>query len=179
MGRIAFSRQYALWHGSPSAARYAEGTVFAVGTSGGGFTNLYNFTGGDVGSFPYAGLVGGGTNLYGTASEGGGNSGSGTVFVVSTNGTGFEPLHDFTGESSDGSNPYGPLILSGNTLYGMANALDGITVYGINTSGPTFSRLFLLQASQGLYPDGGFILSGTNLYGNGDARRTLFQRHSL
>jgi uncharacterized repeat protein (TIGR03803 family) len=145
---------------------FANGTVFAVGTNGGGFTNLYNFTGDDVGSFPYAGLVLGGSNLYGTASAGGNKAGYGTVFVVSTNGTGFAPLHDFTGESSDGSNPFGPLILSGNTLYGMAGSSDaGGTVYGINTSGPTFSRLLLLSDSQGEYPNGGFILSGTNLYG--------------
>src|ERR1039458_9177704 len=54
----------------------------------------------------------------------GGTNGTGTVFAVNTNGTGFMTLHSFTARSgslstnSDGAYPNDGLILSGNTLYG-------------------------------------------------------------
>ncbi|HWX22872.1 MAG TPA: choice-of-anchor tandem repeat GloVer-containing protein [Candidatus Binatia bacterium] len=55
-----------------------NGTVFAVNTDGTGFTNLYSFTGGSDGAYPWAALVLCGNTLYGTAS-----SGYGTVFSLS------------------------------------------------------------------------------------------------
>ena len=70
------------------------------------------------GARPRAGLILSGNTLYGTTYRGG-TSGSGTVFAVNTNGTGFTKLHDFAGYPDEGGNPYG-LILSGNTLFGMS-----------------------------------------------------------
>ena len=104
-----------------------DGTVFAVNTDGTGFTTLYSFTGGDDGAIPQnagSGLVLSGNALYGTTENGGG-PGSGTVFVINTDGTGFRLLHSFTGlysipTNSDGAYPNAHLILSGNTLYGTA-----------------------------------------------------------
>jgi uncharacterized repeat protein (TIGR03803 family) len=103
-----------------------NGTVFAVNTNGTGFTNLHSFTARPVpytgtnsdGALPLAGLILSGNTLYGTAYQGG-SSGSGTVFAVNTNGTGFTNLYSFNG-GSDGANPDVGLILSGNTLYGTA-----------------------------------------------------------
>src|SRR6266404_1602284 len=96
-----------------------NGSVFAVNTSGTGFTNLHSFNGSD-GTSPVAGLTLSGSTLYGTAS-GGGSSGNGTVFAVNTDGSGFTILHSFTGfNSSDGAGPWGGLILWGKTLYGTA-----------------------------------------------------------
>ena len=101
------------------------GTVFAVNINGMGFTNLYSFTNGTDGAYPYAGLILSGNTLYGTAA-GGGSSGNGTVFELNTNGTDFTNLYSFTAASV----PHLPtatelirmagLILSGNTLYGTA-----------------------------------------------------------
>ena len=111
-----------------------DGAVFRMKTDGTGFTNLYSFT---PLSNPYSGTNSDGANpnrlilsgniLYGTAS-GGGSSGDGAVFSVSTDGTGFTNLYSFTTVSgifpsitnSDGANPNSGLILSGNTLYGTA-----------------------------------------------------------
>ena len=65
------------------------------------FTTLYSFTGGSDGAQPLAGLILSSNILYGTAS-GGVNPGKGTVFALSTDGTGFTTLYSFTG-GSDGA----------------------------------------------------------------------------
>src|SRR5260221_24230 len=44
------------------------GTVFALNTNGTGFTTPYNFTGGNDGANPSAGLILSNNTLYGTAS---------------------------------------------------------------------------------------------------------------
>ncbi len=154
------------------------GTVFAVSTNGTGFTNLYNFSGGNDGANPEGGLVLSGNTLYGTTFYGGTN-GNGTVFAISTNGTGFTKLYSFTAKNfngntggmtnSDGANPYAVLILSGSTLYGTASTggnsdYGSGTVFAINTNGTGFTNLhsFIGNAAE---PFAGLILSGNTLYG--------------
>jgi uncharacterized repeat protein (TIGR03803 family) len=175
-----------------------SGTVFAVNTDGTGFTNLHSFASGGIeGSidyppfetfntnsdraYPNAGVILSGNTLYGVAVAGGTN-GTGTVFAVNTNGTVFTVLHTFTAAfivygdtNSDGANPDPELILSGNTLYGTANAggLSGNgALFAINTDGTGFTNLYNFTATSGnLYTnsDGsgptGLILSGHTLYG--------------
>jgi uncharacterized repeat protein (TIGR03803 family) len=139
---------------------YGEGTVFAVNTDGTGFTNLHSFTGYDGGN-PYAGLILSGNTLYGTALGGlTFPSGAGTVFSLSTNGTGFTNLYMFTATSysppygnSDGATPVAELVLSGDTLYGTAS--DG----GSSGNGSVFSLSLLavsapLQVTTASLPDG-------------------------
>jgi uncharacterized repeat protein (TIGR03803 family) len=111
-----------------------QGTVFKVNTDGTGFTTLHSFTAVDPiaqtnsdGAFLRAGLALSGNTLYGTALLGG-SSGLGTMFAVNTDGTGFTNLHSFTG-GSDGDQPIGGLMLSGNTLYGTASS-GGSLGYG-------------------------------------------------
>jgi uncharacterized repeat protein (TIGR03803 family) len=158
--------------------------VFAVNTDGTGFTTLYTFTGGSDGGWPRrAPLILSGYTLYGTTYQGGsgrGSSGNGTVFAVNTNGTGFTNLHSFTattsGRNSDGANPYGGLILSGNTLYGMASAGGSSgngTVFAVNTDGTGFATLHSFAGvKDGANPYGGLILSGNTLYGMASAGGT-------
>src|SRR3569833_4098 len=57
--------------------------------------------------------------LYGVSSTGGVSAppGSGAVFKVQPDGTGFSILYNFT-NGVDGSGPVAALVLSGNTLYG-------------------------------------------------------------
>jgi uncharacterized repeat protein (TIGR03803 family) len=110
-------------------------------------------------------LILSGNTLYGTA-QSGGSSGAGTVFAVSTAGTGFTNLHSFTG--SDGGNPQAGLILSGNTLYGTAygGGSSGYgTVFAVNTNGTGFTNLHSFTYSDGANPEAGLILSGNTLYG--------------
>src|SRR5271165_1096627 len=83
------------------------------------FNVIHNFTGGQDGANPLAGLtIDRGGNLYGTAYRGG--AGYGTVYKLAHKGSGwtFNPLYAFAG-GSDGAHPYGRVIFGGNgTLYG-------------------------------------------------------------
>jgi uncharacterized repeat protein (TIGR03803 family) len=172
-----------------------EGTVFAINTDGTDFTNLHtfakivanasNFGTNSDGANPYDELILSGNTLYGTT-ETGGTNGSGTVFAVNTNGSGFTVVHTFTalsarfgGTNGDGANPWGGLLLSGGTLYGTTygGGTNGNgTVFAVNTSGTVFTVLhtftetvadasFAATNSDGANPEAGLILSGATLYG--------------
>lgn len=153
------------------------GTVFAVNTNGTGFTNLHNFTSASDGANPATALVLSGNNLYGVA-QGGGSSGSGTVFAISTNGTGFTNLYNFTalpfGTNSDGAYPVPGMILSGNTLYGTAfggGSSGNGTVFAIHTDGTGITNLhsFAGSPSDGANPLAGLLLLGNTLYGTANS----------
>jgi uncharacterized repeat protein (TIGR03803 family) len=122
------------------------------------------------GANPNAGLVLSGGTLYGTTATGG-SWGGGTVFAINTNGTGFMLLHAFTG-GSDGANPWAGLVVSGNTLYGVAyrgGSEGGGTVFAINSDGSGFTNLYSFASGpDGANPIGGLFLSGNTLYGTAD-----------
>lgn len=165
------------------------GTVFAVNTDGSSFTNLHSFSVyfyetnqyyTNSGAFPHGALVLSGDTLYGTTSAGGNgmigfdDPGSGTVFAVKTNGTGFTTLHAFamlsgpSRNNSDGANPAAGLVLSANTLYGTTSSggdSGNGTVFALNTDGKGFTNLHRFNFSDGGYPEAGLTLSGNTLYG--------------
>jgi uncharacterized repeat protein (TIGR03803 family) len=133
------------------------GTAFALNPNGTGFQTLYAFGPqppyNSVGANPSGGLVLLGNRLYGTAIYGGNalppwleslnDAGSGTVFAINTDGTGFTVLHSFPTNTvnSDGIWPYAQLIIDGNTLYGATSA-------GAEGNGTVFAMN--MQASLGL-----------------------------
>src|ERR1035437_6209555 len=151
------------------------GTVFKVNTNGTGFTTLHVFTPPTAsspytnsdGANPHASLILSGNTLYGTAYQGG-SSGFGTVFAVNTGGTGFTPLHSFT-YGSDGAFPQAGLVLSGNTLYGTAEAGGTSSGSGkgfaLNTDGTGFTTLHSFTGGDGYSPQTQLVLSGNTLYG--------------
>jgi uncharacterized repeat protein (TIGR03803 family) len=109
----------------------------------------------------------------------GGASGEGIIFSISTSGSGFTDLHDFSGSATDGAFPNGNLTLTGSTLYGMTDGgganTDGI-IFSINTNGTGFSDIhdFSNGAADGGYGGWGyfyyltensFTQSGNTLYG--------------
>ena len=158
------------------------GTVFAVDTDGTGFKTLHTFSGGADGARPKCGLVILGNTLYGTTG-GGGDSGSGTLFAINADGSGFTNLYSFSALSSsapytnaDGAFPDSSLLLTGNTLYGTA-AGGGIsgsgTVFALHIDGSGFTNLYTFSATagspgrnnDGANPHGKLLLTGDTLFG--------------
>ncbi|HXB59983.1 MAG TPA: choice-of-anchor tandem repeat GloVer-containing protein [Candidatus Acidoferrales bacterium] len=121
-----------------------------------------------------AGLVISGSTLFGTTQLGG-NSGNGTVFAVSLDGTGYTNLYSFSaddnnGTNSDGASPMAGLTLSNNTLYGTTTSggLNGSgTLFAINTDGTSFTNIYNFGSSgdDGVDPMSALIISGNKLYG--------------
>jgi uncharacterized repeat protein (TIGR03803 family) len=159
---------------------FGHGTVFAVNTDGTGFTNLYGFAAARTNSAgtytnsdgleTFFGLNLSGNTLYGTAGTGG-SSGSGTVFALRTDGTGFTILHNFSAFDSgsrnlDGSSPNG-MILSGNILYG--------TTFGGGNSGngTLFSISFAPQLAITPSPANVILTWPTNVAGFDTSGYTL------
>ena len=94
------------------------GTVFRISPSG-SYTNLYSFTGGSDGGWPWAGLVQGSDgNFYGTTLGGG----AGTLFRISPSGS-FSNLYSFSLSFSEGYSPKQLVQGSDGNFY-------GITYYG-------------------------------------------------
>jgi uncharacterized repeat protein (TIGR03803 family) len=168
------------------------GTIFSIKTDGTGFTNLFNFSL-NSGSLPYAGVVLAGNALYGAATLGGAN-GNGTLFAINTDGTGFSLLHTFTATTfdpvssaptnSDGSSPYGTLLLIGNTLYGttyQGGSAGNGSIFALTTNGGAFTNLhnfsltvldpspFGYTNADGAHPFAGLALLGDSLYGTASA----------
>jgi uncharacterized repeat protein (TIGR03803 family) len=170
------------------------GTIFKINTNGTGYTNFYSFsqpsgpdrTNSD-GAFPACSLVLLGTNLYGTAAEGG-DLGGGTIFVTDTNATAFMVLHAFpttngiTGTNVGGARPSSGLTLAGNELYGttFTGGTGGSgTVFKMNTDGSGFTTLYNFSVTNGMgtngtgagtnfdgaHPVGGLLFAGGTLYG--------------
>jgi uncharacterized repeat protein (TIGR03803 family) len=165
----------ALYGTTYAGGSWSNGTVFRIETDGTAFTNLHSFAAkiegtpiNSEGWGPYAALVLSGNTLYG-ATPYGGERYNGTLFKLNTDGSDFTLLHAFT-SGLDGGEPYGNLILSGDTLYGTTGE-DGSggwgTVFAINTNGTglTNPHSFTSAPNDGDGPDAGVILSGNTLYG--------------
>src|SRR5262249_52799236 len=148
------------------------GTVFKVNTDGTGYTELYNFTGGSDGAYPYAGVTLSSNVLYGTAHDRGG-WGSGGVFRLNTDGAGFTGLKSCSAlvnyTNSDGAYPYAGVTVSGSVLYGTTSSggTSGAgTVFKLNTDGTGYTVLYSFTGgSDGGDPFAGVTLSGSVLYG--------------
>ncbi len=106
------------------------GAVYKIKPDGSGAVKLLQFTGPPDGGQPYGDLICDGTYLYGVTKNGG-TLNKGIVFKVKLDGTGYVKMLDFLGVTN-GSNPFGSLILDGATLYGMT--YDG----GVNSFGTIF-----------------------------------------
>jgi uncharacterized repeat protein (TIGR03803 family) len=146
------------------------GTIFKIGNDGSNYGLLHAFAGGpgDGQSPLYASLAQSGSNLYGMTAFGG-TANLGTIFRMAMDGTGYAVLHSFAGGAADGQKPYGSLILSGSTLYGMTDAgsTNSGAIFKIETDGTGITQLhtFAGGPGDGSTPRGGLILSGSTLYG--------------
>ncbi|HXC03713.1 MAG TPA: choice-of-anchor tandem repeat GloVer-containing protein, partial [Bacteroidia bacterium] len=105
------------------------GTVFKLLPDGSGYTDLFDFNGGN-GREPMGGLISDGTYLYGMTNIGGVND-DGVVFKIRKDGTGYVHLADFN-NAGNGANPHGDLYFDGSTFYGTTS------VGGANSMGTVF-----------------------------------------
>jgi uncharacterized repeat protein (TIGR03803 family) len=146
------------------------GVVFKVNHDGTGFLIIHQFAGGaQDGAEPKAGLIfGQDGKLYGTTTQGGTN-GVGTVFVIGTDGNGFQVLHSFT-SATDGDTPSANLVqgadgfLYGTAMFSGPN-FDG-TLFRMATDGSQFYEMHSFSAGlDGSNPVGLSQGSDGNLYG--------------
>jgi uncharacterized repeat protein (TIGR03803 family) len=162
-----------------------NGTVFKLNQGGTLFTPVHAFNGAD-GYGPQGGVLEGSDGaLYG-CTYGGAAFGSGNLFVVQKNGTGFSVLHQFGSSAFDGLNGIVRLtegsdgVLYGVTPNGGSNSVG--TVFRIDKSGSSYQVLYHFgqTATDGKNPLGALIegsnhaLYGTTSSGGTDGNGTVF-----
>ncbi|MGA8384062.1 MAG: choice-of-anchor tandem repeat GloVer-containing protein, partial [Candidatus Cybelea sp.] len=176
-----------LYGTTANGGKYFSGTVYDLSLSSKAETVLYNFSGGEDGGTPLAGLtIDHADRLYGTTNYGGYFSyycqaGCGTVFEVSPPATrsdhwNYAVIHEFVGGvPGDGALPLDPLLLDGaGNLYGttfLNQGAGGGTAFeltpGRRHGSWTETVLYRFPAFRGdaVAPSAGFISdSGDNLY---------------
>lgn len=118
-------------YGTTSSGGTGSGGTLYKMTTGGSYKVLVNFSTSNHtnGATSYAGVVMGSDKyLYGVTSAGGAN-GQGVLFRVSTTGSNFKVLHDFT--TATGDTPFAtPLLHTNGTIYGMAFHGGAHAAYG-------------------------------------------------
>jgi hypothetical protein len=152
---------------------YNNGTVFKLthGTNGWMGKVLYDFTGGDNGAYPLAGVIfdqqG---NLYGSTQQGGDDDVGVVYQLTPTKGKwSIQVIHNFTG-GLDGGNPtsfnlaidsagnlYGETLFGG--LYGYGNAYELTPTTGGEWTETTLHSF--ADTSDGEYPEGGLTLNSS------------------
>ncbi len=125
--------------------------------------------------------------IYGTTDSGG--AGSGTIFAISTNGTGFTLLHTLAAQNSDqtsteGDYPNSSLVQSSDgTLFGLANnggSVGAGTLFSLSPNGLYFTvRHNFGVGTDGAYPQKLILgndgeLYGTTYGGGGNFYGTIF-----
>ena len=165
----------------------SAGVVYKVDTNGNNFAVIHHFDGGNDGGNPFGTLVqGSDTTLYGVARNDGAN-GFGTVFSIDPGGATYTVLHTFGTVATDGSNPYGGLLLaSDGKLYGTTekshNGVGFGTVFRVDTDGTDFETLHTFTGGNDGHdpvaplvemPDG--FLYGTTLLGGAGSQGTVFK----
>ncbi len=167
---------------------YGGGTVFKINADGSGYQILHSFSGvGGDGLWPYAGLVMTPNGvLYGTTEEGG-DWDYGTVFRLSTDGSGFEVLHSFGDTGGDGAYPYATLVVGGDgALYGttyLGGSSDSGTIFRLNPADGAYSVVysFGVTAGDGANPSATLIIGfdgalyGATEEGGGGGFGTVFR----
>jgi uncharacterized repeat protein (TIGR03803 family) len=142
----------------------------------------------------FGGLIQSGSTLYGLTYSNdrrGGSFGGGTIYQFDLNSNTESVLHNFpnflTLNPGDGKQPYGSLIQSGSTLYGMnsfggtgSGAGGGGTIFQYSLATNSESVLYTFEDfPDGTTPYGSLLQSGSSLYGmtseGGNNGGVLFQ----
>jgi uncharacterized repeat protein (TIGR03803 family) len=151
------------------------GTAFQLKRSGNKWTEtkIYDFKAGTDGEYPINGVVQGSDGtLYGTTLFGGSYQ-YGTLFSLKQSGGSWTHtvLHEF-GSAADGQEPYGGLLLVGDTLYGTAEfggTKGAGIIFSLSQSGGVWTENILYNfngGSDGAEPCATLIADADgNLYG--------------
>ncbi|MEQ9304952.1 MAG: hypothetical protein RJQ14_13670, partial [Marinoscillum sp.] len=143
-----------------------SGTIFKVSVDGEQFVKLHDFEIPE-GQFPNGIILGTDGYLYGMTQTGGPNNvygRYGVIYKISTDGSQFEVLHEFSGSRLDGRSPLGNLIegtdgkLYGLTQMGGYNTpnyvhAEGI-IFRIDRDGSNFELLHDMKPETGTQPMG-------------------------
>jgi len=170
------------------------GTIFRINQDGSGFTVLYRFaafTSANVaaspvntdGAYPTAELIEGPDGLlYGITSAGGPN-GTGAIFKIAKDGSGFQLLHTFSAitttatdtvaKNAEGTSPSSPMLVGADGKFYGTTSAGGVngrgTIFRINFDGTGFQLIHtfsettadattaLLKNADGATPDAGLI----------------------
>jgi uncharacterized repeat protein (TIGR03803 family) len=183
-----------LYGTTTSGGAAGGGAVFKLNPDGTGYSILHHFdTNGGDGNFPIGGMVEGRDGaLYGTTLKGG-SKGTGTVFKLSKDGSGYSILYNFVGNTNgDGAFPNGGVIEATNgVLYGTTGGggtNNQGTVFSLSRDGSDYSllHLFGMSTGDGAGPTAGPVQAsdgvlygvtgggGTNRSYNGSTPGTVF-----
>lgn len=141
------------FYGTTSAGGTGSGGAVYKVTTAGAYTVLTNFVSGSTttGATPFSGLVQGSDKfLYGVTSSGGANK-QGTLFKISTTGTGLTILHSF--DTTTGDTPLStPFLHTNGTIYGMTShggvhVSDGV-LYSMNVGLKPFVAPVVLHSAK-------------------------------
>jgi uncharacterized repeat protein (TIGR03803 family) len=173
-----------LLYGTTYGGNNTSGIVFKMSTTG-SITLLHAFGGGlSDGAAPVGNLVQGSDGSFYGATSGGGSSGDGAVFKITSAGS-FTYLHGFSG--TDGYQPDAPLVEGPDGNFYSTTFLGGATAQGNvfkMTPGGTVTSLhaFVGGPTEGKYLSGGLVYGsdgnyyGTSQYGGGGPQEgTVFQ----
>ena len=103
------------------------------------------------GANPQSLLLLSGNTIFGTANRGGAG-GSGTIFKISNDGSGFNILKNYSGTGGDVGYPHGGLTLSGSVLFGTTEGGGSFglgTIFKLNTNGTGYVILKSFTYSDG------------------------------
>ncbi len=148
-----------------------SGTIFKIDLDGTNFGLLYQFKGpsfGDGYNIEHR-LTLVGTTLYGDTNQGG-TAGTGTIFKINTNGTGYAVLYSFEGTTGNDGHPSSALTLVDDHLIGSTDPIDSTypdILYSIKLDGSGFGVFYRFNGAttEGREPGGDLVAIGSNLYG--------------
>lgn len=153
------------------------GTIYKLTAPNWSYTELHSGILDKTGIGPTAPLTISGSTIFGTMSVGGNpRCGCGTIFSISTNGSGYQDIYFFgpgaPQKPVDGSTPIGGVILVGGMLYGTTSAggkYGNGVIYKVSPSGSGYTVLYNFNTPNSPQNSGsqGELLLGKdgNLYG--------------
>jgi uncharacterized repeat protein (TIGR03803 family) len=171
LGALVEGTNGALFGTTSAGGTTLNGAVYTLNKDGSGYTIIKTLNSASDGGSPSCALIVGSDGLlYGTAAVGG-SAGSGTVFKLNQNGSGFTVLLNFTGTSGDGANP-GAGVIEGHDgiLYGTtASGGSGLgTIFSLRKDGSSYAPLHVFSGTgtEGARPNTS-LLEGSDgaLYG--------------